>query len=72
MKWEVPGVPSSRHPVRDSVIIYGVLALVIVVISGLTGGGWTRAVVVAAAFFVGATAWSWWRSRGRLEQERDR
>jgi len=54
------------------VIIYGVLALVIVVVSGLTGGGWTRAVIVAAAFFVGATAWSWWRSRSRLEQERDR
>jgi membrane protein implicated in regulation of membrane protease activity len=54
------------------VIIYGVLALVIVLVSGLTGGGWTRAVVVAAAFFVGATAWSWWRSSRRLEQERDR
>jgi membrane protein implicated in regulation of membrane protease activity len=54
------------------VIIYGVLALVIVVISGLTGGDWTRAVVVAAAFFLGATAWSWWRSRRRLDQERGR
>ena len=72
MKWDVPSVPSSPHPVRDSVIIYGVLALVIVLVSGLTGGGWTRAVVVAAAFFVGATAWSWWRSSRRPEQERDR
>jgi hypothetical protein len=54
------------------VIIYGVLALVIVAISGLTGGGWARAVVVAAAFFVAATAWSWWRSRGRVDQEGDR
>jgi membrane protein implicated in regulation of membrane protease activity len=72
VKWDVPGVPASRHPVRDSVIIYGVLALVIVVISGLTGGDWTRAVLVAAAFFVGATAWSWWRSRRRLEKERGR
>jgi hypothetical protein len=72
MKWDVPGVPSSRHPVRDSVIIYGVLAIVIVVVSGSTGGGWARAVVVAAAFFLGATAWSWWRSRHRLEQGRGR
>jgi membrane protein implicated in regulation of membrane protease activity len=72
MKWDVPGVPASQHPVRDSMIIYGVLAIVIVAISGLTGGGWTRAVVVAAAFFVGASAWSWWRSRRRLEQERGR
>lgn len=70
MKWDVPSVPASRHPVRDSVIIYGVLAIVIVVISGLTGGGWTRAVVVAASFFVGATAWSWWRVRRRPDQER--
>jgi hypothetical protein len=65
VKWDVPAVPSSRHPFRDSLIIYAVLALAIVVLAGVTGGGWTRAVLVAAAFFLGASAWSWWRSRGR-------
>jgi hypothetical protein len=72
VKWNVPSVPASRHPVRDSVIIYGVLALVIVLIAGLTGGGWARAVLVAAVFFVGATAWSWWRSRHAAEHGRSR
>jgi hypothetical protein len=72
VKWDVPNVPASRHPVRDSVIIYGVLAIVIVLIAGLTGGGWARAVLVAAAFFLGATAWSWWRSRRAAGHERSR
>ena len=51
-------------------IVYGVLAIVIVLVAGLTGGSWVRAAVVAAAFFAGATAWSWWRSRRRPEEER--
>ncbi|TML10216.1 MAG: hypothetical protein E6F94_04075 [Actinobacteria bacterium] len=63
--------PRSRHPLRDTVIMYGVLALVIVLVAAFTGGGVARAILVAAAFFIGATAWSWWRYRRRVEQERD-
>ena len=68
MKRDEP--PRSRHPFRDTVIMYGVLAIVIVLVAAFTGGGVTRAIVVAAVFFIGATAWSWWRYRRRLEQER--
>jgi membrane protein implicated in regulation of membrane protease activity len=64
--------PRSRHPFRDTVIMYGVLAIVIVVVARFTGGGLAKAVLVAAAFFVGATGWAWWRYRRRVEQERGR
>ena len=62
----------SRHPFRDTVIMYAVLALVIVLVSAFTGGGLMKAILVAAAFFVGATAWSWWRYSRRTAQERER
>jgi len=52
--------------------MYGVLALVIVLVSAFTGGGLMKAILVAAAFFVGATAWSWWRYSRRTAQERER
>jgi len=63
------GVPVPKRPYRDSAILYGVLALCIVIVALLTAGGIVRALVIAAAFFVVATAWSWWRFRERLERE---
>ena len=69
MKWEVPNVPESRRPMRDGLIIFGVLAILIVVIAMLTGGDLARALVAAVAFFVAANAWTWWRVRRRAERE---
>ena len=60
----------SRHPFRDTVIMYAVLAIVIVVVAKFTNGDVGRAILGAAAFFVVASAWSWWRFRRRVEQER--
>jgi membrane protein implicated in regulation of membrane protease activity len=51
--------------------MYIVLAFVIVIVGAFTGGGMAKAILVAAAFFVGATGWSWWRYRRRTAQERD-
>jgi len=59
----------SRHPFRDTVIMYGVLAIVIVVVAKFTSGDMARAILGAAAFFVAATGWSWWRFRRRPRQE---
>jgi hypothetical protein len=50
--------------------MYGVLAIVIVVVATFTGGSVGRAMLGAAAFFVAATGWSWWRFRHRAQQER--
>ena len=62
--------PIPQHPYRDTAILYGVLAILLLVAAWLTGGDVGRAVVVAGAFFVVSTAWSWWRFRGRI-RERD-
>jgi membrane protein implicated in regulation of membrane protease activity len=70
LNWDLPSVPASRRPVRDGLIVYGVLAIVIVVLGTLTGGDWARALVAAAAFFVAATAWTWLRVRRRQEPRR--
>lgn len=58
--------PIPAHPYRDSAIVYGVLAFVLVIVAALTGGDVVRAVIVAIAFFAVATAWSAWRFRGRI------
>jgi hypothetical protein len=52
------------------VLVYGGMAVVIVVFALLTGGGIVRALVIAGAFFVVATLWSWLNWRNRLRAER--
>jgi hypothetical protein len=56
----------TTHPYRNSAIMLGVLALAVVVVAAATGGSLLRAVAIAAAFFVIATAWTWWRVRSKL------
>ncbi|MFN2470158.1 MAG: hypothetical protein ABR583_04060 [Gaiellaceae bacterium] len=58
-----------KRPYRDSAIVYGIFAAIIVVVAALTGGDLLKAGAVAVGFFVVATAWSWWRFRKRLERE---
>ena len=58
------------HPYRDTAAVYGVMAVLLVVVAGVTGGSLVRAAVVGAAFWIAATSWSWWRFRGRI-RERD-
>jgi Flp pilus assembly protein TadB len=67
LDWNDPG-SRPRHPYRDSALLYGAMAVVILVVAWLTGGSILRAAVFAGAAFVGATAWSWWRLRERLAQ----
>jgi hypothetical protein len=65
--WE-PERPPLRHPYRDTLVVYGVLALVIVLIAWASGGNVGNAVAVAAVFYVAATAWSLTRWRRRLRE----
>lgn len=60
-----------RRPFLGSAIFYGVLSGALVAVTWATGGGVVRGVLVAAAFFVVATGWSWWRFRQKIEA-RDR
>lgn len=64
--------PLPKRPYRDSLVVFLVLGAVIVVMAWVTGGDLGRALVVAAAFVVFATGWSWWRYHRRLAREAER
>jgi dolichol kinase len=53
------------RPYRDGAILYGVLAALVVVVAALSGGDVVLAVILAAAAFVGAMAWTVWRTKAR-------
>jgi len=59
--------PLPKRPYRDTVLVNVGLAVTIVVVAWLTGGRLRNAVIIAAAFFVVATAWSFrvWRNKLR-------
>jgi hypothetical protein len=69
LQWGVPEQPPPKHPYRDTLIIYAVFAVLIVVVAWLTGGGVQRAAVVAVLFYVAASIWSVSRWRTRLREE---
>ncbi len=69
LQWGVPDVPPPKHPYRDTLIIYGVLALLLVLVAWLTGGAVGKAAVIAAFFFVVASGWSSYRWHKRLRAE---
>ena len=66
LRWEAPERPIPKHPYRDSALLYGGFAALVVVVAWATGGNIRNAAIIAAAAFVIATGWSWWRWRERL------
>ena len=73
LRWEPPTRAerqTPKRPYRDTALVYGGMAVVIVVIASLTGGNLVNAVLIAAAFFIIATLWSWRNWRNRLREER--
>ena len=68
LRWGVPETPPPKHPYRDTLLVYGVFALIIVVVAWATGGGIVRAAVVAAVFYVAASGWSIYRWHDRLQE----
>jgi hypothetical protein len=73
LRWQMPDRQVPKHPYRDSVIVYAVLAGIVVLVAVLTGGSLERAILIAGVAFVIATVYSWWRWREKLKaQERER
>ena len=75
LHWGVPDAPRTTHPYRDTLIVYGILAALVVVFAWATGGNIGRAVLVAVAVFVVASAWSlvrWRRILRRRAEEAER
>ena len=66
LSWGVPETPPPKHPYRDTMLVYAGLAIVVVLVAWVTGGGVKRAVGVAVVFFVIATAWTSYRFRAKL------
>ena len=67
--WRLPDGPTPKRPYRDTVIVYGALAIVIVLIAWVTGGDVRKAVWVALVAFAGASLWgiAMWHRRLRRE-----
>ena len=59
--------PIPAHPYRDTALVYGCMAGVLVVVAALTGGDLLQAALGAAAFFAVATAWTWWKFHRRIK-----
>lgn len=57
--------PTPPRAYRGSAIVHAVLALVILLVAAISGGGLVKALLVAAAYFVIATGWTWYRFRQR-------
>jgi hypothetical protein len=66
----MPSKRRSPRPYRDSAIVYGVLAAVVVLIAIITGGRVAWSIVLGLAAFVLATGWTWWRLRQRAQRTR--
>jgi hypothetical protein len=62
--------PVPRHPYRDTILLYGALAAVVLVIAAAAGTSIVKAVIFAAIAFAGGTIYSCWYWRDRL-RERD-
>jgi Flp pilus assembly protein TadB len=67
--WGVPEAPPTKHPYRDTMLVYAVFAVVIVLVAWATGGAVVRAIVIAAFFYVAASLWSITRWRMRLRRD---
>ena len=70
LRWGAPEPPPPRHPYRDTLLVYGALAVIVVLVAWATGGGLWKALAVAAAFFIAATGWNTYRLRQRARAAR--
>ena len=73
LQWELPETPPPKHPYRDTLIVYAVLAAIVVLVAWATGGAVGKAALVAAGFFVVASAWnvSRWRAKAHAAARRE-
>jgi hypothetical protein len=67
----LPKTPIPKRPFRDSALFYGGVAIVFVVVVGISGGSLMLAIPVALACFVVATGYAWWKFRQRLRFEEE-
>jgi Flp pilus assembly protein TadB len=64
----MPEQPPPKRPYRDTILVYGGLALLVVIVAWATGGAVGKAAIIAGLFFLVATAWNVVRWRSRLRE----
>jgi hypothetical protein len=69
LRWGLPEQPVPKHPYRDSLVVYGILALLVVLLGWATGSSVARAAVIAVVVWAAASLWSIVRWRERLRRE---
>ena len=69
LRWGLPESPVPKHPYRDSMLVYAFFALLVVLLSWITGGPVGKAVIIAAVVWAAASLWSSARWRQRLQRE---
>lgn len=52
-----------KHPLRDTIIVYGAFSILILILGTALGRGFGRTLVIAALVFVVTTIWSMYRLR---------
>jgi hypothetical protein len=65
----IPELPAPKNPYRDTLLVYGALSLVIVIIAWATGGSVGKAAAVAVVFFAVASGWTMYRFYVRARAE---
>ena len=63
LRWNVPASVSSKHRLRDTVLLYGGFSLVILIIGVALGRGFGRTLVIAALVFILSSLWAMYRLR---------
>jgi hypothetical protein len=69
LRWGLPDAPTPQHPYRDSMLVYGFFAALVVLLAWITGGSVGKAAVIAAVVWAAATIWSAARWRQRLQRD---
>jgi hypothetical protein len=58
LRWGLPEPPRPKHRYRDTLFVYAGVAVFVVLFGWLTGGGFVKAVIVAAILFVVGSVYS--------------
>lgn len=61
-----------QHPYRDTALIYGTLAGLVVAIAAATDGPVLKALMFAGIAFAAGTVYSWWYWYDRLQKDEEK
>ena len=70
LRWDTRSGPLPKRPYLDTALVYLGLAVVIVVVATASGGGFARALVIAALFWIVATGYGFLTMRRRIARAR--